>query len=178
MKPDDESTGRTGRIDGSLVPLDFPDAAEAAREATFWRLHALAIERDPVPEEVLASAKASFEMRSVDDELGALVYDSMIDDELLVGVRSGGRSVRQLTFAARGLVLELEVSDDRRKLVGQIVPPQPAEMELRHSRGTAAITVDELGCFGVPAIPDGPISFRCRPTRGDADSVATSWITL
>src|SRR5208283_2216598 len=132
----DEDARRTGRIDGSVVPLDWPDAAEAAREATFWRLRTVALERDPVPEEVIASARASFELRSIDDELGALVYDSMIDDDLLVGVRSGGRSIRQLTFAARGLVLEIEVSDDSRQLVGQVVPPQPAEMELRHRRGT------------------------------------------
>jgi hypothetical protein len=144
----------------------------------FWRIRELALARDPVPEEVLASAIASFELRSVDDELGALVYDSMIDDELLVGVRAGGRSIRQLTFAARGLVLEIEISDDSRQLVGQIVPPQPAEMELRHSHGVATITVDELGCFGVPVIPEGPVSFRCRPARSDADSIATSWMTL
>ncbi|HLN05699.1 MAG TPA: hypothetical protein VK217_05445, partial [Acidimicrobiales bacterium] len=113
----------------------------------------------------------------IDDELAALVYDSMIDDDLLASVRSGGQSIRQLTFAARDLVLEMEVSDARR-VVGQVVPPQAAIVELRHRGGTTPVTTDELGCFHVPALPDGPVSFRCRPSRADANSVATSWITL
>jgi hypothetical protein len=135
------------------------------------------LERDPVPEDVLASARSRFELRCIDDELARLVYDSKLDDGLLAGVRSGPGSNRQITFAARGLVLEMEISDGR-KLVGQVVPPQAAVMEIRHRRGSTPVTIDDLGCFLVPAIPDGPVSFRCRPARADADSIATSWITV
>ena len=132
---------------------------------------------DPVPEEVLASAKSSFALRSIDDELAALVYDSMIDGELLGSVRSGGRAVRQLTFEARDLVLELEVSGTR-YLVGQVVPPQAAVVEMRHRAGSMPVETDELGCFHIPAVPHGPVSFRCCPASSAASSVATSWIRL
>jgi hypothetical protein len=177
MNADDEAAAKASRIDGAAVHLEWPDAAEAAREATFRRLHSLALENDPVPADVLASARSSFGLRSIDDELAVLVYDSMIDHELLANVRSGGRTVRQLTFEAPDLVLEMEVSGAR-YLVGQVVPSQAAVVELRHRGGTIQMETDELGCFHVPVVPDGPVSFRCRPTGSAARSVATSWITL
>ena len=133
--------------------------------------------RDRVPEDVLSSARASFQLRSIDDELAALVYDSKIDEAPLAGVRSSDGSARQLTFAARGLVLEIQISEDRH-LVGQVVPPQAVVIELRHRSGTIPVKTDELGWFQVPAIPDGPVSFRCRPVRSSEESVATSWITF
>jgi hypothetical protein len=58
------------------------------------------------------------------------------------------------------------------------VPPQAALVELRHRGGTTPLEADELGCFHVPALPEGPVSFRCRPKRSAAQSIATSWITL
>jgi hypothetical protein len=173
----DDAGAMISRFDGVAAHLDWPEAAEVAREATFQRLQSLVLENDPVPEDVLRAAVATFELRSVDSELAALVYDSMIDDALLAGVRSGAQSTRQLTFAARGLVLEMEMSGAR-NLVGQVVPPQAAIVELRTRCGSTPVTTDELGCFHIPAIPDGPVSFRCRPARADADSIATSWITL
>jgi hypothetical protein len=177
VNTDDQAVAKASRIDGAAVHLDWPDAAEAAREATFRRLHSLVREKDPMPADVLVSARSSFGMRSIDDEPAALVYDSIIDDDLLSSVRSGGRTVRQLTFEARDLVLEVEVSGAGH-LVGQVVPPQATVVELRHRGGTTPVVTDELGCFHVPAMPDGPVSFRCRPTRSAAHSVATSWITL
>jgi len=132
---------------------------------------------DPVPEDVLDSARESFELRSIDDELATLVYDSMIDDDVLAGVRSGGGSTRQLTFAARSLVLEMDVFDARH-VVGQVVPPQAALVEVRHRGETISMTIDELGCFHIPVMPEGPVSIRCHPTRSGAYSVATNWITF
>jgi len=178
MSSGDESGSSTAsRIDGTAVSLEWPDAAEAAREATFRRLRSLVIEKDSVPADVLASARSSFGLRSVDDELATLVYDSMFDDELLDSVRSGGRSARQLTFEARDLVLEIEVSGAR-CLVGQVVPAQVTIVEVRHRSGTTSVETDELGCFHIPAVPDGPVSFRCSPSRSAVHPVATSWITL
>jgi len=177
MRSDDRPVSKRSRVDGSRTQVDWPDSANDAREAAFRRLHQLVRDRDAVPEDVFVSANSSFDLRSIDDELAALVYDSIIDDALLAGVRSSGPSTRQLTFAASGLVVEIEVSDAGR-LVGQIVPPQAAEVELRHRAGTTPVPTDDLGCFSVPVLPDGPVSFRCHPTRFGADSVATSWITL
>jgi hypothetical protein len=177
MKADDHAPAKVSRIDGGAAHLDWPDAAEAAREATFRRLHSLVIEKDPGPADVLSSARSGLKLRSVDDELAALVYDSMTDDDLLVSVRSGGRAVRQLTFEAPDLVLEIEVSGARH-LVGQVVPPQAAVVEIRHRGGTTPVETDALGCFHVSAMPAGPVSFRCCPTTSASHSTATSWITL
>ena len=177
MNARDQAADKSSRSGAPASHLEWPDAAQAAREATFRRLHSLVLEDDPVLAEVLSSAKSSFGLRSIDDELAALVYDSLTDDELLVSVRSGGRTVRQLTFEARDLALELEVSGAR-YLVGQVVPPQAATVELRHRGGTAEMETDELGCFHVPAVPDGPVSFRWHPAAPGARPVATSWFTL
>jgi hypothetical protein len=165
------------RLDGSARHTDWPDAAEAARDATFRRFHSLVLEKDPVPADVVSEARASVELRSIDDELAWLVYDSVTDDDLLAGVRSGARTGRQLSFEGDDLVLEMEMSGAR-YLVGQVVPPQLAVVELRHRGGTTPVETDELGCFHFPSVPEGPVSFRCCPAEPPAHSVATSWITL
>ena len=173
-----------GYVDGrkkssKVVRLGWPDVADAAREETFRRLGELVQMRDAVPADVLESARFSFELRSVDDELAALVYDSVVDTDLLASVRSGGTASRQLTFASREIVLELEVPDGRsRGVIGQVVPPQPAEIELRHRTGTTSVASDELGCFELPVVPEGPVSFRCRSSQGAGETIATSWITF
>jgi hypothetical protein len=74
-------------------------------------------------------------------------------------------------------VLEIEFSSSGH-LVGQIVPPQVAVVEMRHRAGTTPVETDELGYFRVPAMPEGPVSFRCSPGRTAGPSIATSWITL
>ena len=176
MNPDDQLAATASGLDGTAVPVAWPDAAEAAREAASRRLRSLVIEDHALPED-LASATSRLALRSVDDELAALVYDSMIDDDLLANVRSGAGAVRQLTFAAADLVLEVEVSGAR-YLVGQVVPPQAAVVELRHRGGNAEVETDALGCFHVPVVPDGPVSFRCRTVGATTDPVATSWITF
>jgi hypothetical protein len=163
--------------DSETAHFDWPNTVDAAREATFQRLRSLVLENDPVPAEVIASARASFALRSIDDELASLVYDSMTDGDLFAGVRSGTRAVRQLSFEAGELVLEMEVTGAR-YLVGQVVPPQVAVIELRHRGGTTNVETDELGCFHFRAVPEGPVSFRCCPARPAAPPVATSWITL
>jgi len=171
---DDRATAAPPRIDGAVVHLDWQQAAVSVREATFSRLSSLVLEKEP--KSVVVDARPTA-LRSVDDELAALVYDSVIDDDLLVGVRSAAQAVRQLTFEARDLLLELEVSGAR-TLVGQVVPPQVAVVELRHRGGSTSVETDELGCFRLSAMPDGPVSLRCRPTQSGAGPIATSWITL
>ncbi|MGD0983420.1 MAG: hypothetical protein ABSA65_06320 [Acidimicrobiales bacterium] len=177
MNLDDGAVAEPSCVSGASAHLEWSDAAEVAREATLRRLHSLVLEKDPLSPDVLGDTMSSCGVRSIDDEPAALVYDSTTDDRLLTCVRSGARTARQLTFEAEDLVLEMEVSGAR-YLVGQVVPPQVALIELRHRVGTTPVETDELGCFHFPAVPDGPVSFRCRPTRPDARPVATSWITL
>jgi len=176
MKPDDEAAGARDTDDAGAT-FEWPDAPGAAREAALGRLASLRVEEDPTTAGVLGSELAGIVLRSVDDELASLVYDSNVDLDLFRSVRAEAATSRQMTFEARELVLELEVSATRH-LVGQVVPPQTAVVELRHRGGTMPFETDGLGCFDVAKLPEGPVSFRCRPSDPAVQAVATSWITL
>ncbi len=156
-----------------VVPIEA-----LTREATLRRLASLARGVDPAPTCVSSEALAAYEWRSVDDELAALVYDSDRDEDALAGIRSGGGS-RHLTFEAPALLLEVEVTlGRRREIVCQVVPSQPARLEVRHERGTLPPESDSHGTFHVTSVPPGPVSIRCQPLAEGADAVATSWIRI
>jgi hypothetical protein len=153
-------------------------AAGQARQATVSRLHVLGLGEEQATTDVLVSgATGPVPPRSVDDEPASLVYDSNLDPHLVATVRGATRPTRQLTFEGGDLILELEVSGTG-QLVGQLVPPQAAVVELRHRAGTTSLETDELGCFRVRDMPVGPVSFRCRATIPVVQAVATSWIAL
>lgn len=140
------------------------------------RLRTLASRVDPVPLAVTAAARAAFEWRTVEAELAELTYDSWVDQRELAGVRGGG-DARQLTFEAPGLTVEVEVGNGAgRRLVGQLVPPHPGSIELRHQGGVLLLAVDELGRFAAQHLPAGPLSLRCS---ADAVSpVETEWVAV
>ena len=150
-----------------MKPTDSDEVAE--------RLRRIAGEVDPPPAEVVAASRAAFAWRSIDAELAELAYDSWLDDRPLAGVRRAG-GPRQLTFEAPGLSVEVELVDgDQRKMVGQLVPPGPGAVEVRHAEGSLTAAVDELGRFVVESLPAGPVSLRCRP--GGTRIVDTDWVT-
>jgi hypothetical protein len=139
------------------------------------RLAGVVATHDTVPPDVVEAAKASFWWRSVEDELADLVYDSSLDSDLLVGVRGG--SGRQLTFATDEVAIEVEVdAPPGSRMVGQLVPPQPAEIEIRHLDGSIFLAADELGRFSSASVPEGPMSLRCKRPTGSP--LATDWVTL
>jgi hypothetical protein len=142
------------------------------------RLRAAATRFDPVPPEIDAAARAAFTWRTIDAELAALAYDSVLDADLLVGVR-GQQGPRMLTFEAAGLTAELEVvvSDGRRRLVGQLVPPGPARIGIRHRGGELTVDADDLGRFAVDGVERGPVSLRIDAQAG-AVAVHTDWVNL
>ena len=85
------------------------------------------IHADPVPEHVLAGARAAFTWRTIDAELAELVFDSANE---LTGVRSEA-SPRQVTFQAPGVEIEAMVIDNgQRRIVGQLIPPTEATVQL------------------------------------------------
>ena len=141
-------------------------------------LRALAMDDDPVPRRVLAAARGSFTWRTIDAELAALVYDSALDAESLTTVRSED-TVRLLTFETFELVIELEVTiaGERRRLLGQLVPPGPGLVEIRHAGGALELETDALGRFSAEGIEHGPVSLRCRREQGGG-AVETEWVTI
>lgn len=138
---------------------------------------ALAARMDPVPQSVLDAARGSFTWRTIDAELAEIAFDSVVDGDL-AGVRGRLSGPRLLTFEAADIAIELEVTQvgDRRRLVGQVVPSDAADVEVRHGEGSTAVDIDDMGRFAVDEVPSGPVSVRVR--RPDQDPVDTDWVTL
>jgi hypothetical protein len=129
---------------------------------------------DSVPEHVIHAAKESYGWRMIDAELAALTYDSMTDQPL-VHLR-GDAEPRLVTFDAADLRFEVEISGsgNDRRLLGQLVPPQQTQLEIRHrTRGRHVIQTDEAGQFIVGGLQGGVLSLVCR--RPDRPPVATEW---
>lgn len=136
---------------------------------------------DPVPESVQLAARAAIEWRTIDAELASLVSDS-ITEEPVLAVRGGGEP-RLLTFEAPGLTIELEaepLGDDTLRFVGQLVPPQPAQIAVRHGDDLIATRADERGRFVAGGVEPGPISLRCRldGEAGEGRLVETAWLAI
>lgn len=131
---------------------------------------------DPIPFDVLQSLRASLGRRSSESELAELVYDSALDEPTTVRSLSMGR---QLSFQGPQISVEMEVVAERHRVIGQLVPAVPGEVEIRHGNGSEVIDVDDLGRFVVEGIPKGPVSFRCRGSDdGKAVVTITDWVVL
>jgi len=129
---------------------------------------------DPVPSLVTELVKAGHGLRTIDTEYAELVFDSAMEE--LVGVRSDS-STREVTFRAPGIEIEVAVvADDRRRIVGQLVPPQQATLVLQYRDGSHEVESDSLGRFVFDEVPTGPISLRC--IHGDNQVVQTDWVIV
>jgi hypothetical protein len=128
---------------------------------------------DPVPEHVLAAARGAWTWRTIDEELAALVFDSATE---LTGVRDR-EAARQLTFQAPGLEIEVMVADPAtRRLIGQLVPAQPATVELAGTGARLGQVADRFGRFAFDGVPAGPV--RISVTAPDGSTIATDWVVL
>ena len=125
-----------------------------------------------VPPDFIAAGKAAFAWRTIDAELAALVYDS--DREPALTRTQTTADLRALTFASAHVTIELELTGTG--LIGQLVPPSTAEIDVQTAAGVASsVTTDELGCFTIRVIPQEPFRLRCR--AGETIDVLTTWIT-
>ncbi|MBW0113936.1 hypothetical protein [Pseudonocardia abyssalis] len=128
------------------------------------------------PPEVLHAARATFTWRTVDAEIAALTYDSLLDDAP-VGVRASAQP-RILTFEAGALTIEVELvtAPAGRRMLGQLVPAQEAELELLGD-GEVLFTgsADALGRFSVQLTREPRrVTLRCRTAAGaTAESAST-----
>jgi hypothetical protein len=128
-----------------------------------------------VPPEVVVAARAAFELRSLDAELAALIYDSETDDRLLVGSRATESSARILVFRAEESTVEVEFRDGR--ALGQIDPPSAGEVCLESplaQLGEACI--DSAGCFVIEGSFTGMV--RIIVQSPDRTQLVTEWTRL
>jgi hypothetical protein len=139
------------------------DLADAVRSA------------ERVPARFLHAGKAAFAWRTVDAELARLTFDSVAAEPATAGTRSGSGSRRTLTFVASRLTIDVEATDGA--LLGQVVPPEPGELELQSRDGTRhTVAVDEVGWFRIAVRPTG--LFRLRLSTASGPTVNTEWIAL
>ena len=145
--------------------------AELRRLAAAW---------DPVPAELRQAAVDAFSWRDIDAEIAELVYDSLLgfDEASLVRGPAGQRLV---SFAVGGMTIDVEVTSTGtgRTVMGQIVPPQRATVDIRHPRDMVTVEADDLGRFRSGPLPPGPASLRLHPPPGAAGpDIVTEWIAL
>lgn len=159
----------------------MPEDVQGPPEADASLLDALRVlagRVDPLPAAVADAARESFTWRTIDAELAELAYDSVLDDARLAGVRSGD-APRTLTFEAPDLSVEVEVVEagDQRRLLGQLVPPQAGEVQVRHPSGSTTVAADAVGRFSVAGLPSGPMSLRCR-VGDEGAAFDTAWVVV
>lgn len=129
---------------------------------------------DPVPDHVLTAAKEAFAWRTIDTELAELVYDSSLEG--LVGIRSS-ETARQVTFRAPGVEIEVMVmAEGTRRIVGQLVPPQKATVEIHIENVVRETGTDGLGRFSFSDVPTGPVQIAVNGSEGAR--IVTEWVVF
>ena len=139
---------------------------------------------DPVPPELIDQGRQIFCWRSVDAELAELSFDSLLDHDLALAVRSGDGSVlgpRMLGFGAvvdgddLSIEVELSVIDGQPTLIGQLEPAGATTIGVQACDGKIVeVPVDDVGRFSVRPVPSGPV--RLRIERGGR-LVQTTWVS-
>lgn len=153
-------------------PVEPTEPAEPGEDALEGLLRRAAGIFDPVPPHLLQTAVEAYTLNTLDAELAELTFDSLTEAAPMRGSGTApGGQPRLLTFSGGGLTLDLEVTAGR--VVGQVLPPQPAEVEIL-GRDQAGVTADELGRFACDRTAGGGFGVRCR--TADA-MIVTEWIT-
>lgn len=141
------------------------------------RLRALAAELEPPSASLVTEARELLTWRRVDAELAELLSDSDLEDARAALVR-GERTSRSVSFACGALTIEIDLLPDgaRRRLVGQLVPPGAAEIELQSGAERHTIHADALGRFHAEGIGGGRLRLRVSGHPASEQPVETSWI--
>ncbi|MGW3108403.1 hypothetical protein [Streptomyces sp. NPDC001100] len=160
---DEEFDDRQGEQDDDGAEFDEALLEEELRQA--------AAILDPVPAELRQVAMDAYALYDMDARLAELTFDSLVD---AIPVRGALDVPRMLTFTAGELSVDVEVTSEG--LMGQVMPPQPAGIEvlngLRALRPTT-LTADSMGRFTSDVPPAGPFALRLR-TGGEV--VVTEWL--
>jgi hypothetical protein len=154
-----------------------PEVSRPEDDALLAELAALLDRVDPPPADLVEVSKQLWTWRTIDAELAALGHDSLVD-EPTAALRSGEQE-RLVTFETPRLTIEVEVAGGAggRRLVGQLDPAAPAELELRTAGGSPAGTAAELGRFGI-ALPAARQRASLRCVLPDGGAVETAWLVL
>jgi hypothetical protein len=155
-----------------------------AGDPLLGELRGLLARLDPMPPQLLDQVRRSFCWRNVDAELAELSFDSLVDREPALAVRSDGGTALEPRMLGFGAVvdgvdvsIEIEVSTARGRceLIGQLWPAGATAVEIQSGDGAVAqVPVDELGRFVVAEVPRGPVRLCVRQ---DDRVVHTTWVS-
>ncbi|KPI06476.1 hypothetical protein OK074_4184 [Actinobacteria bacterium OK074] len=126
---------------------------------------------DPVPAELERAAVAAYALHDLDAQLAELTFDSLLD---AMPVRGTTLAPRMLTFRAGDLTVDVELTTGT--LMGQLLPPGPARVEILTGGPAGAptvLTADILGRFTCDRTVTGPFALRVRT---DTEAVVTEWL--
>ncbi|MFF9486373.1 hypothetical protein [Streptomyces sp. NPDC014676] len=124
---------------------------------------------DPLPPALLQIAVDAYALHDLDVRVAELTFDSLVD---AIPVRGATDVPRMLTFTAGEVTLDVEVTAEG--LMGQVLPPRPARVEvLGGPQPATPLTADDLGRFTTATPPSGPFALRLRT---DDDVVVTEWL--
>jgi hypothetical protein len=150
---------------------------DVARRLFERELRAVVARFDPVPDDVKSRAKRAPQVPAREDsELLELVYDSVLDAEIVV--MPGNRAVRSLSFNGGGVRLEVTVDtgdDARCHVTGWAVPVAVTAAVLRTERATLELALDgdgsfcarDLACTPVSVVVEVPLHGTKRWFHGD-----------
>ncbi|MDX2543528.1 hypothetical protein ACOT81_41855 [Streptomyces sp. WI04-05B] len=128
---------------------------------------------DPVPAQLQQTAVEAYALYSLDTRLAELAFDSLVHG---IPVRGAMDPPRMLTFHTDELTVDIEVS--AHGLMGQVLPPQEARIEVLSGPQLAApptLTADGMGRFTSDLHVSGPFALRLRT---DAEVVVTEWLRV
>ena len=118
---------------------------------------------------LLQIAVDAYALHDLDARVAELTFDSLVD---AIPVRGATDVPRMLTFTAGEVTLDVEVTAEG--LMGQVLPPRPARVEvLGGPQATTPLVADDLGRFTTATPPAGPVALRLRT---DDDVVVTEWL--
>ncbi|MFF0300071.1 hypothetical protein ACFYTV_05260 [Streptomyces sp. NPDC004562] len=153
---------------------DMPEGQEPFGEDEFdggpleAELRQVAAILDPVPAQLREIAVAAFALHDLDARIAGLTFDSVVD---AIPVRGAEDVPRMLTFSAGEVTVDVEVT--AQGLMGQVLPPRPARIEVLGGPQTAVtVDADAMGRFSSDAPLTGPFALRLRT---GAEVVVTEW---
>ena len=144
-------------------------------DALLEELRRLAAVADPVPPAWWDEAESAFGWHQIEAEPAALAYDALSGRDPGLGqVQLAGRVLRELrwTGAGREVVVEVDVGDERLRLVGTVSPYAAVQVTAVWPDGHENVTTGELGRFTFDDLPRKPL---CLVVGGDLP-IKTGWI--
>ncbi|PSL03712.1 hypothetical protein CLV30_107193 [Haloactinopolyspora alba] len=149
------------------------DAAEPLED----RLRTVLEVTEAPPPHLVEAAKALLSWRDPDAQLAELVADSTAEPAAAV---RAAEPPQLLTFASGDTTVVLEIGHERRsrRLIGQIIAPAAATVEVRHPGGVVTVDADGDGRFRAAPVSPGPLSVSCRFDDPQRAPIVTSWVTV